>query len=375
MRGNCLLFSLLLLSGLTMGQAPGFLETFNGKTKGKLQTEGWEFFPNSGFAISTQEPYDQQYVRANAGEGNNEFLATPCVDFDTDLDTISFYYRSFGNTQGFFTLGWQSAFDPLGINVAWLDTTPVVTTWTYLAATYDPPDTPDVCRLVFGFGTLSSGSGGKLGIDHFRSEQAILVYNCCDSFITCDSVLLPLVLLEFTAELSDGDVKLQWTTAQESRVSHYVIERSNDGLTFEAVGTLASQNAGFQPVNYAYEDALGAGRLAYYRLRVVDNMGMVSYSDVVMVESPIESNVMIYPNPVIGSDLYIHTSGNSDTYQVRLFSLVGELVESQLLKGDDAQSVVWMKLPESLQNNEVLLVEVCTSTGCWTSRVAGMASQ
>ena len=355
-------FCLLPMLIVCQSPPPGFIEDFNTKTKGQMNMLGWEFFPNSGFSISNQSSYEgPKHLRSNAGQGQNEFLATPCIEFDTDLDTVSFYHRSVGEVEGFFTLGWQSAFEDVGYSVAWLDTLGMVETWTYYEVTYDPPDTPDVCRLIIGFGATNNG-GGKLDIDYFQSYQAILTYNCCDSFITCDSpVLLPVIMLEFTAEEADGVVDLHWVTAQENGVSEYIIERSVDSEAFEAIGSVRAVSAGVHPVDYRFDDQLGTRQRAYYRITIV-SQGKRSYSDIVMAERAALS-ASIYPNPVTGSELTIAPVHGVGDYEIRLYNLIGRLVYSQSHTSDVTNPLMRVDLPTAL-TGQSFLVQVCSGTEC-----------
>lgn len=354
-------FTALAIPHRVSGQVPGFLETFNGKTKGMLMLEGWEFFPNSGFSISTIMPYDAEYVRGNAGEGMAEFLATPCVDFDTDWDTLSFWYRSYGVVTGIFSVGWQSAFDPLGVNILWLDTVGITNIWTYLEVQYNPPDTPDVCRLVFGMATQSTG-GGKLGIDHIRSRQAILVYNCCDSFITCDSFLLPVQALELSGKESNGTVELDWSCAAEYGVSGYSIERSSDVATFEEIGSISATGTSGHPVAYRFIDHLPVS-LAYYRLGVIDNQGNLKYSDIVTVQSTIADPMSLYPNPVVGSAFSIIPNEVSDEYHLQVFDMLRGLAFSMTIPGDGTENPLQVKLPDGLTES-LYIVELCSEGIC-----------
>jgi hypothetical protein len=348
-------------------QTPGFLETFNGKTKGMLVNEGWEFFPNSGFSISTIDPYDAQYVRANAGEGQVEFLATPCVDFDSDLDTVSFWYRSYGVVTGIFSLGWQSAFDPIGVNVLWLDTVGITNTWTYLEAYYNPPDTPDVCRLVFGMATQSTG-GGKLGIDHFWSRQAMLVYNCCDSFITCDSLLLPVQALELSGKELNGTVVLDWSCAAEYGVAGYSIERSAGADIFEEVGHVAATGTSGGQVAYHFTDYIPIP-LAYYRLCVIDNDGNRKYSDIITVQTTIDHPMAIYPNPIGGSGFVIIPKIASDEYELRIYDVVGGLVYSKNILTSGSGAALKFELPTSL-SDDIYMLQFCSEGHCEYQRVS-----
>lgn len=49
---------------------------------------------------------------------------------------------------------------------------------------------------------------------------------------------LPLVWGDFTAIVRNNQVKLDWTTLQETNVSHFTVEHSTDGRTYSPIGTI-----------------------------------------------------------------------------------------------------------------------------------------
>nr|WP_287424193.1 hypothetical protein [Candidatus Brachybacter algidus] len=47
---------------------------------------------------------------------------------------------------------------------------------------------------------------------------------------------LPVKLTAFTAILNNNKVDLKWTTASEVNVSHFVVEKSTDGINYSDAG-------------------------------------------------------------------------------------------------------------------------------------------
>ncbi len=90
-------------------------------------------------------------------------------------------------------------------------------------------------------------------------------------------VPFPLALTDFTAQLRNTEVLLNWTTQNETNVSHFNIQRSITGKEFATIGkvnaTNQSQNSyGFTDGNYAKSG------IVYYRLEMVDKDGKLTYS-------------------------------------------------------------------------------------------------
>lgn len=120
------------------------------------------------------------------------------------------------------------------------------------------------------------------------------------------SAVAPLDLLSFDATNADASTHLEWKTANEEDTERFLIERSTDGRTFEAIGQTpaAGYSAPGQEVVYFYEDAAPPSGQVYYRLLVVDLDGSEQYSDVVSVRHAApEAAFEIYPNPGSGKSM------------------------------------------------------------------------
>lgn len=109
---------------------------------------------------------------------------------------------------------------------------------------------------------------------------------------------LPVDLLAFTASSPDGKtVELAWAVARETGLSHYVVERSDDGRSFYPLDRVAAGRSGEHPI-YEYRDAALSAIRYYYRLRMEDLDGSVSYSPLVSIAiSGGPAAVSLYPNP------------------------------------------------------------------------------
>ena len=69
------------------------------------------------------------------------------------------------------------------------------------------------------------------------------------------AVALPVSLLSFTASKQTESVLLNWTTTIEINTHHFVVERSVDGIHFNAIGTLAAVGSSTSKHNYQLNDA------------------------------------------------------------------------------------------------------------------------
>jgi endonuclease I len=107
---------------------------------------------------------------------------------------------------------------------------------------------------------------------------------------------LPVSLTSFQGQLLPKKVLLKWTAENPVGFSHFIVERSTDGIAFHEAGRVASANV----LNFDFTDYdLPATPVVYYRLRMVDIDGSFRFSPVIPIKLPAAvSRAILYPNPV-----------------------------------------------------------------------------
>jgi hypothetical protein len=88
-------------------------------------------------------------------------------------------------------------------------------------------------------------------------------------------------------------VMLTWSTNMESNNSMFVIEKSDDGFDFMAVGNIKGSGTTRLVKRYNFLDPQPSGKKVYYRLKQVDFDGTYSYSEVLNLNKKLESKFMI----------------------------------------------------------------------------------
>ncbi|MFN0083220.1 MAG: S8 family serine peptidase [Ferruginibacter sp.] len=142
---------------------------------------------------------------------------------------------------------------------------------------------------------------------------------------------LPVSLLSFNANKQEKTVRLAWKTTSEINSSHFVVERSSNGMAFEAIGNVNAKNIPGEH-DYSYIDLQPLSPVNFYRLKSVDLNGKFAYSEVrkVNFENSLFA-VNIYPNPVIAGVINIISSENC--YKAILYDAVGTAVARYKLSG------------------------------------------
>ncbi len=144
-----------------------------------------------------------------------------------------------------------------------------------------------------------------------------------------DESALPVVLVSFTGALNEGAVQLNWQTTEEMNFSHFEIQRSVNGKSFESIGNVtAVGGVGGQGI-YSFRDgakiAGAPGRISYYRLKMVDNDYSFAYSPIISVkrDDPDGLAVRLFPNPVRNGAVALEIEGRQGQLDVKVFDLLG----------------------------------------------------
>ena len=106
---------------------------------------------------------------------------------------------------------------------------------------------------------------------------------------------LPVRITSFNASQDNlNNIKLIWNTEEESGITNYVVEKSTDGRTFNAIGTVAAANQ----KTYSFTDVQSGSDYSYYRLKMMEDDGSFKYSYIVSLKSKLSLNISLSPNPV-----------------------------------------------------------------------------
>ncbi|WP_162144149.1 T9SS type A sorting domain-containing protein [Sporocytophaga myxococcoides] len=181
--------------------------------------------------------------------------------------------------------------------------------------------------VFFGNGTGASGAPPSPRLYNYptsyggvvemvsNNPKSFNVYNKPDAFpgyfdwkitkgLNCDRVpvratelcILPVEFLSVSAKGVKDAVQINWSTAWEVNSNVFIIQRSDDGLSFKDIGTEGAGGNTTSVTNYSFIDKKPGSSVAYYRIIEVDNDGSQTVSKIVAVNF---ENLFfaVYPNP------------------------------------------------------------------------------
>ena len=157
----------------------------------------------------------------------------------------------------------------------------------------------NVDRVTFRYGAKSgayASNGSGIRLNSMWSK----------SFALTPMVPLPVNFAGFAVLLEKGDASITWKSVNGEEVSHFVVQRSNDGKHFSDIATVLPD--GTTAYTYSDKAVTSATGVVYYRVVSVDFTKEQQYTDVKQIrltKNDLQSlAIATYPNPVV-NDLKI----------------------------------------------------------------------
>lgn len=147
--------------------------------------------------------------------------------------------------------------------------------------------------------------------------------------VSWEAVVMPVELTSFTAKETKGLVTLDWQTASEVNNEGFHIERSVNGVDFDAIAFVDGHGDSQETIDYSFVDDNAKPGLNYYRLKQVDYDGAFEYSDVISITTDILKATV---SPSKTADLLTIFTPAETLSQIGLYDMSGNLMHSLELK-------------------------------------------
>jgi hypothetical protein len=174
------------------------------------------------------------------------------------------------------------------------------------------------------------------------------------------STPLPVSMAFFNLNCAEDNVELNWQTASEHNSSHFVVERSLDGMEWEKLGEVASAGNSTSTLNYSFIDvSLLARTLSYYRLIQVDFDGESE------TYGPLSSNceainafeLVIAPNPSAGKFTIKVDTKRSQEMDVHIYHTDGKEVANEIISATEGTSLHYLNMEDLASGIYTLFVQ------------------
>ena len=186
---------------------------------------------------------------------------------------------------------------------------------------------------------IGDGSNEQLRIDNllkYSGSQGIL-YGPAYADVTTGKgfvvySILPVRFLSFNAQKKNDGVVITWSTDQEKNNSHFNVEKSENGSTWNSIGMVFPKE-GSSVNSYSFTDKSSVGAIVYYRIRQVDVDGGSTFSKVQVIRNSEVKNLAQVFSPAQNSIRVNFAQPLESAVQIRLFSSNGQLISTKSVNG------------------------------------------
>ncbi|MEO5562789.1 MAG: S8 family serine peptidase [Chitinophagaceae bacterium] len=145
---------------------------------------------------------------------------------------------------------------------------------------------------------------------------------------------LPVELVSFIAiKQPNKDVVAKWVTASESNTMRYEVQvaKGNDEFrqnNFTTIGTVSTSGNSATEKTYQFTDAeINKSGVRYYRLKIIDQDGKITYSVIRPVVFNEEIKWQVYPNPSTGAFNLVYQANEGEAVTIKIYDVNGKQVK------------------------------------------------
>jgi glucose/arabinose dehydrogenase len=291
----------------------------------------WEEINNRSFATSGGINYGWRCY-----EGNAAYNTAGCLPPASYISPIFNYPHNFA-TGGFSVTGghvyrgaeypalygYYICADYVSANT-WLIITDGLSGWTVTQQAGLPGS-------IAGFGEAENGAMYAVGLNGYIYKIRI-------------NIVLPVTLKLFTAKAFSTYNEIKWEAVNEFNISMYEVEFSTDAINYQKAGTVNAINNGNEN-KYSFQHPVADFTKLFYRLKITEHSGRITYSAIALVTKKSNSTVRIYPMPLTEDRCTIISE--KPVEQMILFSMEGKQIFNRNM--NNASGTINIPLPH-LQN-------------------------
>lgn len=175
---------------------------------------------------------------------------------------------------------------------------------------------------AFGASSGTAAVGGLTGLS--MPVMSSVVGTAC--------TVLPVELVQYEVrKVSDSEVEVSWQTFSESNASHYLVQRSVNGIDFLTLEHVPAKGTSNVLQHYNSSDYEPLKGLSYYRMVQVDRDGDSTFYAIKPIHIQ-SGSFMLYPNPA-ETVVYIafEQTTRESWYTVEILDALGKTVNSMYL--------------------------------------------
>ena len=202
----------------------------------------------------------------------------------------------------------------------------------FMGSSYSYPYNSTPSGVVSITGAYDSNYGGATSTEYGSALnwqiQTGTPCNRLPVIATTSSCTLPLDWVSVQAQrISNNKAIVTWTTAKEQNNAYFILQRSEDGLVYQNVGTLNANASNSGLTNYSLTDNTAPLSMLYYRVVQFDLDGKSSSSQIVVVSGASVSGLLAVPNPFSNNTKIVFQDVEIITTELTVTNLQGNIVQ------------------------------------------------
>lgn len=234
-------------------------------------------------------------------------------------------------------LGWITADQDAGFN-------PTGSAGTVKIIRYNGSAWEEIPATVTGSGTLASPYVAT-------SNNPVVAFSPFGVVYT--GTVQPVTISNQKAFQKNNGIQVEWTSAAETNLSKYIVEKSANGIAFTETGTVNPTGNSSAATVYTWYDATPNTGNNFYRIKVVNKDGSSRYTSIMKVATGKgKTDFVISPNPVFKANLVTLQLNNftKGTYYLNLYSSSGQKVLSKQMIHPEGSASEVLQLPASVKD-------------------------
>ena len=157
-------------------------------------------------------------------------------------------------------------------------------------------------------------------------------------------IILPVTLATFSARRFNNINLLSWSTQFENNTSRFVVERSNDGRIYAAIGEVTAAGNSNIIRRYSLTDSKPYKGNNYYRLRIIDKDNQFTLSNIQRIRTDGNAGFTIFPNPVSNKLTISINADKASDGQLTITDMSGKTVYRRTLKLQEGNTIIPVEL-------------------------------
>ncbi len=176
------------------------------------------------------------------------------------------------------------------------------------------------------YGVFTSGTGYDVTVSVTNNPACF--YDFSKELFECEGFLAVEFLGLRGTSLEQGN-ELTWSTASEVNSEAFKVYRSNDGVDFSLIATVATAGNSNTVRAYDYLDEQVPAGISYYKVVATSLDGLVQESNVIYLDRGANMNFEVFPIPTDNELILNLTSQLETTFSITIQDLLGRIVDTK----------------------------------------------